>query len=175
MLRGSTRVSPPGYPVICYAGIEWVWIPKYCMFCDDRILAHDHNDLWGMIIYLRIGELGFLASLLMRSNGDAHRQEEYERDEHKKEPTPKKYFNFSSFRPQGTALFRSCAAGEWPWPALQGTLELSDLWKTIEGVPTDSIIRLQNQNITSHFPKFEAINSSIFHYPAANICSFVAV
>jgi len=58
-----------------------------------------------MIIYLRIGELGFLASLLIRSNGDAHRQEEYERDEHKKEPTPKKYFNFSSFRPQGTALF----------------------------------------------------------------------
>lgn len=61
-----------------------------------------------MIIYLRIGELGYLASLLIRSNGDAHRQEEYERDEHKKEPTPKKYFNFSSFRPQGTALFRSC-------------------------------------------------------------------
>ena len=27
-------------------------------------------------------------------------QEEYERDEHKKEPTPKKYFNFSSCRAQ---------------------------------------------------------------------------
>ena len=31
-------------------------------------------------------------------------QEEYERDEHKKEPTPKKYFNFSSFQAQNTQL-----------------------------------------------------------------------